>query len=409
MKVRKVLLWAGGILLALVPLLWLGGWGLLRSPFARTRASEELTKLLGVPVEVDELDVGGTSSTASLRIPDPGGGPNENLVRIGSLDTDITLGGLLGGNATPTYVTAKDVDFLLRIDEQGNVLSPLPKGSSAPPAGGGRPLPDIKVNGGTVRVRQAGKEEFHVGGLTAHLRRDGDGYTLDGDVDDPKWGRWKVSGRLTADFADGRVSLTSERAELKDELLRTLPYVPRVVWEHVGASGRTRAAVAFTFKPGAPLGYAVDLNPHKANVRVPDAGVTLADVQGDIRVADGRVTVANGSVALAGGTGRLGGEYRFDQPTAVITVQAEASGIDVTRLPAKWELPRDITGKLRGSADLELRIAPDGTLTTLGGGDVEVVGTKIKGLESDKVDEFKLKLVGGDGGYRFKDNRTVGK
>src|SRR5436190_1845251 len=178
MKIRKVLLWAGGILLGLVLVLWLGGWGLLKSPFARTKASEELTKLLGVPVEVDSLDVGGSSTTASIRIPDPGGGPNENLVRIGALDTDITLGGLLGG-------------------------------------------------------------------LTAHLRRDGDGYALDGEIDDPKWGKWKVSGRLTADFTDGQVSLSSERAELHDDLLRTVPYVPREVWDHIGASGQMGAAVAF--------------------------------------------------------------------------------------------------------------------------------------------------------------------
>jgi hypothetical protein len=410
MKVRKVLLWIGGILVALVLLVWLGGWGLLKSPFARNKASEELTKLLGVPVQVDELDLGGSSTTASIRIPDPGAGPNENLVRIGSLDTDITLGGLLGGNASPTYVNASDVDFLFRIDEKGNILSPLPKETpTTKPAGGGKPLPDIKVKGGTVRIRQTGKDEFAVGGLTAHLRRDGDAYVLDGDLDDPKWGKWKVSGRLTSDFADGQVSLTSERAGLHDDLLKTIPYVPREVWDHIGASGQTAAAVAFTFKPGADLGYSVDLKPQKASLTLPDAAVTLTDVQGDIRIADGAVTVPAASVALAGGTGTLAGEYRFDRPTAVISVKADASGIDMTRLPEKWELPKDITGKLKGSADLELRIAPDGTLTTLGGGDVEVEDAKIKGLESAKIDEFKLKLVGGDGGYRFKDSRAAGK
>lgn len=408
MKVRKRLLWAGGILLALVLTLWLGGWGLLKSPFARTKASEELTKLLGVPVEVDELDVGGSGTTASLRIPDPGAGPNENLVRIGSLDTDITLGGLLGGNATPTYVNANDVDFLFRIDEQGNILSPLPKDKPAtPPPANGKSLPDIKVTGGKVRIRQTGKGEFAVGGLTAHLRRDGDGYTLDGNLDDPKWGKWKVSGRLTADFTDGRVALTSERAELKDELLRTVPYVPPAVWEHIGASGQTQAALAFTFKPGADLGYAVDLKPQNASLTLPDAGVTLTDVQGAIRVADGKVTVANGSAALAGGTGTLGGEYRFDQPTAIITVKADANGIDVSQLPqTKWGLPEGLVGKLKGSADLELRITPHGAVDTRGGGTAEVLGAKLKDIP---FDEFKLKLVGGDGGYHFEGGQPLGK
>lgn len=406
MKVRKVLLWTGGGLLALVLVLWLGGWGLLKSPFARTKASEELTKLLGLPVEVDELDVGGSGTTASIRIPDPGAGPNENLVRIGSLDTDITLGGLLGGNATPTFVNAKDVDFLFRIDENGTILSPLPKDKPAtPPDPAKTAIPEIRVNSGKVRIRQTGKEEFAVSGLTAHLRRDGDGYVLDGDIDDPQWGKWKVSGRLTADFTDGQVALTSERAELNDERLRTIPYVPREVWEHIGASGQTAAAVAFTFKPGADLGYSVDLKPQKASLSVPDAKVTLTDVTGTIRVADGKVTVTDGVVSLAEGKGTLSGEYRFDQPTAVITVTADASGVDVQMLPAKWGLPDKLEGKLKVTAALELRIAPDGSLDTRGGGSGEVVGAKLNGI---KIDEFKLKLVGGDGGYRFEGSQAAG-
>lgn len=406
MKVRKVLLWTGGIVVGLLLVLWLGGWGLLKSPLARNKASEELTKRLGVPVEVDSLDVGGSRTSASLRIPDADA--KDNLVRIGSLDTDITLGGLLGGNATPTYVNASDVDFLLRVDEKGHILSPFPKEKATQPGATKTAIPDIQVKSGRVRIRQTGKEEFALSGVSAHLRREGEGYALDGDIDDPKWGKWKVGGRLTGDFSDGQVSLTSERAELRDDLLRTIPYVPAAVWEHIGASGQTAATVAFTFKPGTDLGYSVDLNPHKASLRLPDPGVTLTDVQGNIRVADGKVSVTDGKVSLAGGGGTVSGEYVFwkagvagtsaDEPTAVIAVKADASGIDVTRLPEKWGLPKKLEGKLKVTADLDLRIAADGTLDTRGGGDAEVVGAKLKDIP---FEEFKLKLVGGDGGYRF--------
>ena len=411
MKLRKVLLWTGGILLGLILVVWLGGWGLLKSPFARKTAADELTKILGVPVEVDELDVGTGGTSAAIRIPDPGGG---NLVRIGSLDTDITLGSLLGGNASPTFVNASDVEFLLRLDENGNILSPLPKGNGNPPDPN-RPIPDIRVSGGTVRIRQAGKEEFALSGLTAHLRREGDGYALDGDVDDPRWGKWKVGGRLTADFADGHLALTTDRAELKDELLRTIPYVPAVVWENLTAAGPTTASVRFTFRKDADLGYEVDLHPQKAALTLPAAGVTLSDVTGRIRVADGKVTVTDGAVAVAGGSGTVSGEYVYyvpgvagtnpTEPMALITVKAAAAGLDMQRLPEKWKLPKDITGKLKGTADLQMRVSPEGELATLGGGEAEVVDAKIRGLESAKIDEFKLKLVGGNGEYRFEDTR----
>lgn len=403
MKLRKVLLWVGGIVLALVLVVWLGGWGLLKSPFARQAAADQLSNALGVPVEVDSLDLGGKGTTAALRIPDG----NDNLVRIGKLETDITLGGLLGGNATPTFVTAGDVDFLLRIDEQGNILSPFPKGSTNPPASNPA-IPEVKINGGKVCIRQAGKPEFTVSGVTGHLRKDGEAYVLDGTVDDPAWGKWAIAGRLTADFSDGRVSLTSAAAELNVARLRTIPYVPNEVWDHLSAVGITAAEVAFTFKPNTDLGYAVTLKPKKASLTVPDVKVTLTDVTGDIRIADGKVTVTDGAVKLADGSGTLSGEYVFFQrgavnsspsePTAVITVKADAAGLDVTKLPAEWGLPKGLEGKLKGNANLELRMDRDGKLDTRGGGDAQVLGAKLKGIP---IDEFKLTLRGGEGGYRF--------
>ena len=405
MKLRKVLLWVGGILLALVLIVWLGGWGLLKSPFARQAAAEQLSNALGVPVEVDNLDVGGKGTTAAIRIPDADG--KDNLVRIGKLETDITLGGLLAGNATPTFVTAGEVDFLLRIDEQGNILSPFPKGSANPNAA--KPtIPEVKINGGKVRIRQAGKPEFAVSGVTGHLRKEGDSYVLDGTIDDPAWGKWAIAGRLTADFSDGRVSLTSDKAELNDARLRTIPYVPNEVWDNLSTSGTTAAEVAFTFKPNTDLGYAVNLKPKKASLTVPAAKVTLTDVTGDIRIADGKVTVTDGAVKLADGSGTVSGEYVFFEkggvnntptaPVAVITVKADASGLDVTKLPAEWGLPKGLEGKLKGNANLELRIDKDGKLDTRGGGDALVLGAKLKGIP---IEEFKLTLRGGDGGYRF--------
>ena len=68
-----------------------------------------------------------------------------------------------------------------------------------------------------------------------------------------------MSGRLTADFTDGQVSLSSERAELHDDLLRTVPYVPREVWDHIGASGQMGAAVALSSGPRVHVGSKMKL------------------------------------------------------------------------------------------------------------------------------------------------------
>jgi hypothetical protein len=248
-----------------------------------------------------------------------------------------------------------------------------------------------------VRIRQTGKPEFVVSGVSGQLRRDGEGYALTGDIADPAWGKWAIRGRLAADPADGQVELSTEQTEYKDALLHTIPYVPSAVWEHLSASGPTAAKVTFTFRPGDDLGYAVELKPQRATLTIPDAGVMVTQVDGQIRVADGKVTVTDGSVSLADGRVSVSGVYTFDQPTSIITMKLAGSGVNVRQLPESWGLPKEIEGKLKGDADLELSISPDGELDTRGSGEGVVEGAKFAGLDA----EIKLKLTPQNGRFRF--------
>lgn len=402
-RVRVVLLWVLGVAAGLALVGWVGLKMYLGSSQARQLAATKISEAIGLPVEVERLDVGTESTTAALQIPDAAGEP---LLRIGSLHADVTLAGLLTGRVAPTTVTLNDVDLLFRLDADGTILSPLPKLKDTGSGGaGGTAVPAVSLANSRVRIRQVGKPEFVVAGVSGRLRRDGDGYAITGDIDDPAWGKWRTSGRLAADPADGRVELAADRAELKHDLLRTIPYVPPEVWDHLSASGPTGATVAFTFRPGADLGYAVDLTPQRASLTVPDAGVTVTDVEGKIRVADGQVTVTDGRLALA--DGRVTGDavYRFDRPTPVITLKLTATGVDVRRLPADWGLPKEIAGRLKGSADLEVRLPPGGKLETSGGGSGEIVGARLAGLDA----EIKLFLKGDGGRFRFSSGEPAGR
>lgn len=403
MKIRKLLLWTGGILLALVLVVVIGGWGLVNSIVGRNTAADQLSQILGVPVAVDSLNLGTDKTSVALRIPDPDAGADANLIKIGQLNTDITLGGLLTGNATPTYVNADDVAVLLRIDEKGNILSPLPQPKEQPGTAEPPSLPEVRVEGATVRIRQSGKDEFAISGISAHLQRSESGYVLDGTVTDSMWGTWAMSGKLSADLAGGDFTVSSASAQLRDSQLRTIPFVPIEVWDHLSASGTADVSFTLSFRTSGELGYAVRVKPAKVSLTVPDIGVTLTDVTGDMEIADGTVTIANGSVALADGTAKVNGKYSFDQPTQVIEVMAEASGVNVKKLPKKWGLPPKLEGKLQGTANLELQIGPDGKPKYLGGGAAEVIGATFNGL---KIDEFKLSLRGGENGYRFEQSGT---
>jgi len=397
-RFRVIALWTLGIVVGLLLVGWFGLKAYLSGSGARTMVASQLSETLGLPVQVDSLDVGLGSTTAALRIPDAGAGPNADLLKIGSLDTDVSLGGLATGHSTPTRITAKDVEILLRIDEKGQLLSPLPNPKPSTPSKSNGPLPTVALSSTTVRIRQTGRPEFVLTGLSGELKREGDGYTISGNVDDPKWGKWKLSGRLANDPADGHVELSTDHGRLDMGLIRTIPYVPEEVWDHLQASGETPAAGRFTFKPGTDLGYAVELNPNAAaSVTGPDADVTATSVKGKILIADGKVTVTDGSLAVADGTLGLNGVYTFDKPTAVVDLKLVANKLDIRKLPAKWGLPKEMEGKLKGNADLQLHIPPEGKLDTRGAGTGIVEGAKLAGFDA----EITLKLVAKDGGYRF--------
>ncbi len=394
-RFRIVALWVVGVVFALAVVGWVGLKGYLNSSSARGLAADKIGEALGIPVEVESLDVGVSSTTATVRIPDATADTPGDLIRIGSVSTDITLKDLITGRVNPTRVTAKDVDILLRLDADGNILSPLPKREK--PAGATGPLPTVEVTSARVRIRQTGKPEFDLTGVSGELKPDGDGSALSGAVDDPKWGKWKIGGKLAANPADGRVELTTDQGPLKDELLRSIPYVPPAVWDHLSAAGTTAAAVTFTFRPNDEFRFAVDLRPNKGSLTVPDADVTATEVEGRIRIDGEKVTVDGGAVTLADGRMTVDGTYRFNLPTAVIALKLTAKGVDVRKLPAEWGLPDKITGRLKGTADLELRIPPEGKLETLGTGSGELEDATFAGLPA----EIKLNLRGGGGRYRF--------
>lgn len=395
-RLRVISLWVLGGLAALLVVGWVGMKMYVGGP-GRAAVSAQLSESLGLPVEVETLDVGVGSSSAALRIPDASADPPDDMLRVKSLTTDLSVASFLSGKSAPSQVTVKGVDILLRLDEKGKLLSPLP--NPKPSSGGPVAVPAVQVSDGRIRIRQTGRPEFVVSGVSAELKKDGDGYAISGSIDDPSWGKWDIRGRLANDPSDGFVELFTARGQLNMSLIRTIPYVPPEVWDHLQASGETPATVRFTFKPGKDLGYAVEVNPAAAaSITVPTADVTLTKVQGKILIADGKVMVTNGKVAVADGTIGLSGEYAFDKPTAVISMKLAADKLDLRKLPTKWGLPKEIEGKLKGDADLEIHIPPGGPADPRGSGSGVVEGAKWSGIDV----EVTLRLVAQDGGYRFK-------
>jgi uncharacterized protein YhdP len=394
-RVRKIALWFVGIMVVVAAVGWFGLRWYLSTESARRMVAGEVSGIIGLPVEVTSLDVGFGGTSVSVTIPDPAAETPGHFVRVGKIETDITLGGLATGSASPTAVTVRDADIVLRLDANRKIVSPLPKFEGD---GGGGKLPAIKLENARIRIRQPGKPEFDIGGVNGSLRADGDGYAITGDIADPKWGQWKIEGKLGADPADGHVTLSCADATLSDPLLQSIPFVPEKVWQHLSASGSAAASVTLTFKPTGDLDYAVSVRPNGASLTLPDVDATLTDVTGDIRIANGKVTADGGSLSLATGNVTASGEFVFDAETYVLTLKVKADGVDVQKLPAAWGLPKGLEGKLKGTADLKVLIPDDGKMDTRGSGEAEVEDAKFLGQKA----EIKLQLKGDNNGhYRF--------
>ena len=393
-RIARILLWVTGIALVVLCLGWVAIRGYLNSTYGQRIASQQLSQLIGTTVEVSSLGVGTSSMSISLRVPDPEPEAQSDLIKIGSLEADVSLLNLLTSQVAPTKVTANDVEILLRLDADGKRLSTFPKFAQG---GGAFTIPAIQLHNARIRVQYSGHPEFDFGGIHGSLKQDGDAYVITGDADEPKWGKWKISGKLNANATEGQFQLQADEAVLSDALLRSIPYVPMGVWDQLSASGQTVATITLTFRPGHDLGYRVDLHPKKATLSFPSAEVSVTEVVGQILIEDGKVKVDAARMMLADGTVSLSGFCDFKKPDRVIATKFIASGVNVTSLPQSWGLPKQVEGKLRGNANLELHIGADGKMDPRGSGRGELEDAKFAGLNA----KIELKLLGHNGRFRF--------
>lgn len=395
-RVRKIAVWVVGVVLVLGVVGYLGLRWYLGTDSARRMVAGEVSKAIGLPVEVTSLSVGFGGTSVGVVIPDELAETPTDFIRVGKIETDITLGGLLTGSATPTKVSLRDVAVILRLDATGKVVSPLPKLEGG--GGGDTKLPAVYLENARVRIRQPGKPEFDISGVSANLRADGDGSAITGSISDPRWGDWTINGRLGKDPADGSVSVATDRVNITDPAqLTSIPFVREKVWRHLSASGTVAATVTIPFRPNGDVGYDVTVKPNGATVTFPDADVTVTQVTGDIRLADGKVTATNARLSLAGGTVTADGGFDFGGDVSVLTLTARASGVDVRKLPPAWGLPKEIEGQVKGTANLEVRIADSGERDTRGSSDLTVENAKLGGFAA----EIGIALRGGGGKYRF--------
>jgi hypothetical protein len=375
---------------------WLGLRAYLSSSGARELAAGRLSEAIGLPVEVDDLNVGFASSSMAFRVVQPAadGRPPAEVLRVESATADVAIADLAAGRARPTELTVRGLALTLHFDRDGKLLTKLPESK-----GDGDPaFPAVRAEGVSLTVKQDGRPDFVLTNARLDATPEDGKITIRGPIVDPNWGKWDVNGTIEIKSGTARLELTAVDAPLKMDLLRSIPFVPEVTWVHVRPAGTTAARVTLATGEDKKIGYDVVLKPTgTARVGLPDLDATIEGVAGTIRVHDAKVELADCTGTLAGGSVRLGGDLDFAPEPSVLTFRVAVEGLDVQNLPAEWRLPDKLEGKLRGKAELVLKVPEKGSVVPQGGGAAVVDEAKLAGFPA----EVRLRLRGDGKRYRF--------
>lgn len=220
---------AVGLVAAAVVALRLGIGAYLSSSRGREAVAEDLQSLIGMPVEVADVDLG-TRTSVKFRVLDPTRPDRPEVLSVESAAADVSLADLVGRRASPSQLDLAGASLTLRVGPDGMIRTTLPSLPDAAFA----PGPRMVVDRSRVTVKCDGRPDFSLTNISLRGQSDGGQIALTGTVDDPIWGKWSVAGAIDRATRAWWIEFTTDT--LPDaERLRTIPLVPPELWgEHAG-------------------------------------------------------------------------------------------------------------------------------------------------------------------------------
>jgi hypothetical protein len=359
------------------------------------QVAARLESVVGCPVEVGSVDVGvGESAlrTVALREAD-GGAAHPPWATADEVRVDLSIWDLLRGETMPRRLTLIGAQVTLHLDDQGKLLTRLPRTT-----GGQERLPAIHLDRGSVTIHQEGRPEMAVQGVTADVDTEGDHLTLTGTIADPVWGDWTAEGSAIPGKWSGQLTLATPGLHATPDLLERLPWVPAEVWQQVRTEGDTPVRFAFRFaSENDDFHWRIDLQPRNTTVSVQSIQLTVTQTQGRVEIDDKVVRLGDVRGQTAGGEVRTSADLDFRGKASRLEFKVHAAGLNVRQLPKSWSLPPQIEGKLDGDADLELTVI-GGKIQTRGQGQGVIRDARVAGQPADPI---RLRLHAAGSGYQF--------
>jgi translocation and assembly module TamB len=398
MITMRRLLFLLSILAFLAGIAYEGGRFFLASRYVVGKVADRLTQAYGDGVKIDKVDLGTQgSSVHGLKLYETGNesgdSPSVPWVEVDEINTDVTLWDAFRGIATVHRLTLKGASIHLHFDKDGRLLTRLPKNEGENAA-----VPAIHILNSQVTIQQDGRASMTITHINGDVHPESGGLAVTGKIEDPTWGAWTVNAYWNQQVGQGSARLTCPRTHLTQAKVEAIPFVPASVWREVnGLDGDTQVSLAFSTAAGdGKVHLLLNLEPIKMAVCIPSIDLGGELFGGTVVVKDGLVELRKLAAHTAGGELTTSGNLDFrDGKQIRLEFEIDAKGLDLVKLPAKWDLPRQITGNLStvGKAKLLLEIR-DGQLTTSGEGDAIITNARLAGDPLTRPIELKLRPMG---------------
>ena len=393
---------AGGMLLLLV-VLWSAKFllaiGLLR-PWLDKTASD----IADFQIRVNECDLGvfGTTCVRKIDVFETDLKKLEPWLKIGSMETDVSLLRLIAGQVVPESVVVHNASVTLHFDEKGDLLTKLPKSkNNTPPK-----MPRLFLKNADFCLKQDGRPPLIIKGIEGEAWRDEKkDLIFVATLQDEVWGAWNLRARVEPGDGDSELNLNTLEISLSRELLESLPFVPKVTWDHVKLSGITSVMMDLFFdgKKDA-VDYKIGLEPKKTSVNIPIINLDAHDAQGKVDIDNGLVKIREVQGMAAKGIIELTkAELDFRTDNYQMDYDLKIRDMRIQDMPDAWGL-RDkkgnsfVQGVVAGWAKLKFLHDPVKGMQTSGSGLGLIEQAKLLGFSAKPI---PLELKSDGAGFKL--------
>lgn len=363
--------------------------GILRHWFDKT--ASEIAKF---PIRVQgcNLALWGSSLVEGIDVFEARGSNPEPWLKIHSLEADVSLENLALGNIAPKKVVAINPVVNIEFDENNDLVTRLPRPEDYPP---GNKMPRLILKDAEFQLKHGKRPPLKVRNIQGEAWRDEkNNLVFEATSKDPNWGDWSLKAKIEPGDGDSLLVLNSNRVDVTQTMLDSVPFVPDSVWRHVKLNGVTDVDIQLFFdgKKGG-CQYKLELAPRQTRVRVETIKLEAENAQGKVHIQDGLIQLRDIKGDLANGIIELtSGDLDFRDKLYLMDYDLKVKGVQIQNLPYDWGRGlRDkngnsfVQGLLDGWAKLRLKEDPLLGVRTSGSGKGIIEAAKFLGFPTKPI------------------------